>query len=271
MSSLLAFVALPGVVAYLVPVLMASVIPGLLVFWFGLVPLALGSGALAWCAIEFHRCGRGTLAPWNPPIALVTSGLFAASRNPMYLAVALVLAGWAIVFRSPWHLVYAMAVTLAFHVRVVWGEEPRLGEVFGTAWLDYRSTVPRWLPPLRRWPGWLWFAAGALLGSAFWAFSPFMLGHAEPWDSSLPVWSLSWPAIGAIGAAARHARGLLLPLGFAFGQAAATFPGVLLSKFGLLGWTFIGGGLLVALASTLALLVAAALWRRGVRAVKGDA
>lgn len=271
MSSLLAFVALPGVVAYLVPVLIASIMPRLQVFWFGLVLVALGSAALVWCVVTFHQRSRGTLAPWKPPIALVTSGLFAASRNPMYLAVVLVLAGWAIVFRSPWHLAYTMALALAFHVRVVWGEEPRLGEVFGTAWLDYRSTVPRWLPSLGRWPGWLWFAIGAFFGSALWAFSPFMLGHAEPWDSSLPVWSLSWPAIGAIGATARHARGLLLPLGFAFGQAAATFPGVLQSKFGLLGWTLIGGGLLVALATTLALLGAAALWRRGVRAVKGDA
>jgi len=262
MQSLIAFIALPGVVAFALPALLAAMATSRGTSWVGLVPATLGVAALAWCVVEFHRRGRGTLAPWAPPRRLVTTGLYARSRNPMYLSVLFVLAGWALGLRSVPHAVYAAAVALAFQLRVVIGEEPRLAVVFGAEWSAYRAEVPRWLPPLRLWPAWLWFAVGALLGAALWLFSPAWLGHAEPWDAQAPVWSLSWLGIGALGAAGRHPRGLLLPLGYACGQVAAMLPGLVRSEFGVLGLAFMGAGLLVALAVTLALLGALALWRR---------
>jgi protein-S-isoprenylcysteine O-methyltransferase Ste14 len=63
----------------------------------------------------------------------------------MYVAVVTVLAGWAVWFLSPTLLLYALAVTLAFQLRVLLHEEPRLASSFGEEWLRYRAAVRRWL------------------------------------------------------------------------------------------------------------------------------
>jgi protein-S-isoprenylcysteine O-methyltransferase Ste14 len=76
---------------------------------------------------------------------LVVVGLYRYSRNPMYIAVTLVLLGWAFAFSSKGLLVYAAAVVLAFHLRVVLGEEPWLARTHGNLWEQYKSRVPRWL------------------------------------------------------------------------------------------------------------------------------
>jgi protein-S-isoprenylcysteine O-methyltransferase Ste14 len=262
MRALMAFIALPGIVALAVPAMLAAMTATHAISWLGIAPAAVGTAALVWCALEFHRVGRGTLAPWAPPRRLVTSGPYARSRNPMYLSVLLVLTGWTFSLRSVPHMAYAAVMAVAFHVRVVAGEEPRLAQAFDAEWLAYRASVPRWLPPLPRWSASLWLAAGLLLGAALWLFSSALLGHVEPWDAQMPVWSLSWPVVGALGAAARQPRGLLLPLGYAAGQAAAALPVIVRSEFGVLGLAFLGGGLVVALSVTLALQGVLALWRR---------
>jgi protein-S-isoprenylcysteine O-methyltransferase Ste14 len=63
----------------------------------------------------------------------------------MYVAVLLILSGWAIGFQS-WPLaLYAVAVLVAFHLRIVLHEEPYLDRTFGDAWIQYRTRVSRWL------------------------------------------------------------------------------------------------------------------------------
>jgi protein-S-isoprenylcysteine O-methyltransferase Ste14 len=144
--ALTAFLALPGTVAFLVPLLLfapngaASFVDRL-----GLVPLTVGIVLLLWCVREFYVVGRGTLAPWSPPEAIVTTGPYQFSRNPMYVAVLLILSGWAIGFRS-WALaVYGLAIMIAFHMRVRLYEEPWLERTFGASWPLYRMRVPRWI------------------------------------------------------------------------------------------------------------------------------
>jgi protein-S-isoprenylcysteine O-methyltransferase Ste14 len=149
-QALLAFLVLPGMVAFVVPLmLLAPGAPGGFVDALGLVPLALGSVLLLWCVRDFYVAGRGTLAPWTPPRELVVTGLYCVSRNPMYIAVGLILWGWALGFRSRALAIYALAVMLAFHLRVVFGEEPWLARTHGQQWHRYKARVPRWLP----WPG----------------------------------------------------------------------------------------------------------------------
>jgi protein-S-isoprenylcysteine O-methyltransferase Ste14 len=100
---------------------------------------------LLWCVGVFYREGRGTLAPWDPPRALVTTGVYGLSRNPMYVAVVLVLCGWALGFRSLPLAAYAIIVMIGFHLRVVFGEEPWLARTHGEAWTRYTARVPRWM------------------------------------------------------------------------------------------------------------------------------
>ena len=141
--ALLAFLALPGVVAFAVPLLWLAP-PARFFHAFGVVPLALGVFLLLWTVRDFYVAGRGTLAPWSPPQELVTVGLYRVSRNPMYVAVLLVLAGWAIGFRS-WPLgIYALGVAVAFHLRVLLHEEPWLAKTHGEKWSSYKARVPRW-------------------------------------------------------------------------------------------------------------------------------
>lgn len=147
--AVLAFVALPGVVAFLVPVMLVSrraadLHPG------GLLPLTMGTGLLLWCVWIFYRQGKGTLAPWDPPRRLVVSGPYRWSRNPMYVAVMLVLAGWALAYRTSALVVYAACIMVAFQLRITLGEEPWLARTHGDDWIRYRDQVPRWLGLARR-------------------------------------------------------------------------------------------------------------------------
>jgi protein-S-isoprenylcysteine O-methyltransferase Ste14 len=146
LRAVLAFLLLPGVVAFLVPLLLlAPAQPRSFDIVRGLVPLALGTTGLLWCVREFYVAGRGTLAPWAPPQALVVTGLYRFSRNPMYIAVLLLLSGWALAFTSSPLAVYAVAMLIVFHIRVVLFEEPWLAERHGSDWLTYKNQVPRWL------------------------------------------------------------------------------------------------------------------------------
>ena len=141
--AVLAFLALPTMVAFVVPWLLA---PRNGQFHVAGIPvLAAGVVLLFWCVRDFYFAGRGTLAPWSPPKHLVTVGLYKFSRNPMYIAVLLILCGWALAFQSRSLWIYAAAVAIAFHLRIVFYEEPWLARTHGGEWDEYRRRVRRWL------------------------------------------------------------------------------------------------------------------------------
>jgi protein-S-isoprenylcysteine O-methyltransferase Ste14 len=151
LRALLAFLALPGIVAFLVP-LMVLRAPDETWRTFrpaGLLALLPGLLLLFLCVREFYVAGKGTLAPWEPPRHLVVSGPYRLSRNPMYVAVLLVLIGWAVGFWSGTLAVYAAAFVVIFHLRVILAEEPFLADIHGEAWHTYKGRVPRWFGPIR--------------------------------------------------------------------------------------------------------------------------
>jgi protein-S-isoprenylcysteine O-methyltransferase Ste14 len=141
-----AFLALPGIVAFAVPLFLFRPETSARAFApLGGVLLVVGCFVLAWCAWAFYSRGRGTLAPWDPPRGLVRTGLYRFSRNPMYVGVLLVVAGRAVGFRS-WPLaIYGAILGIAFHLRILLYEEPWLARTFGSEWDTYRSRVPRWI------------------------------------------------------------------------------------------------------------------------------
>ena len=146
LRALLAFLACPGMVALVVPALIAlggTASP--VVYPAGFVLMGAGLMLLLWCVRDFYVAGKGTLAPWDPPRSLVVIGLYRWSRNPMYVAVSLTLLGWAAAFASRTLLIYALVVMTAFHLRVVYGEEPWLARTHGAAWERYRREVLRWV------------------------------------------------------------------------------------------------------------------------------
>ena len=141
-----AFLALPGMVAFAVPVAIGSS-AGRPVRYVALaaVPPGLGMLLLLWCAREFYAAGRGTLAPWDPPQHLVTTGPYRISRNPMYIGVVTILAGWCVLWGSRTLVIYAVLFLCGFHLRVLLFEEPRAPRQFGAQWHTYRARVPRWV------------------------------------------------------------------------------------------------------------------------------
>lgn len=149
--ALIAFLALPGVVAGVVPLLilggdahLARTAP------YGIALLCIGFLLLLWCVRDFYVSGKGTLAPWDPPKRLVVVGLYRFVRNPMYVAVLTVVAGWSLAFGSGWLGLYLGILAVGFHLRVLFYEEPWLSRQFGTDWEVYAKAVPRWLPRPRR-------------------------------------------------------------------------------------------------------------------------
>jgi protein-S-isoprenylcysteine O-methyltransferase Ste14 len=142
--AVVAFLALPGVVAFLVPLAWAGSAGWPLRWPLGLALVAVGTAGLLWCVRDFYVSGKGTLAPWAPPQELVVVGLYRFSRNPMYVCVALILGGWAVAFAAPALFAYLLVVVVAFQLRVVFGEEPWLARMHGEAWRQYRGRVRRW-------------------------------------------------------------------------------------------------------------------------------
>ena len=138
-----AFLILPGTVAFLVPWLLRP--RGEQPHVVGIPVLIAGIVLLLWCVRDFYVVGRGSLAPWAPPERLVVVGLYRVSRNPMYIAVLVILCGWAATFGSRTLWIYAGVIAVAFHLRVIFGEEPWLARTHGVEWATYRAHVPRWL------------------------------------------------------------------------------------------------------------------------------
>lgn len=148
LRSLLAFLALPGIFAGLVPPLLLANDPwrGAGTAASGALLLGVGLVVLLWCVHDFVVIGRGTLAPWDPPRRLVVVGLYRYVRNPMYVGVVLIVAGVALRYGSPVVGVYAGLLAVAFHLRVVLYEEPALARQFGEDFLAYTGRAGRWIP-----------------------------------------------------------------------------------------------------------------------------
>lgn len=105
----------------------------------GLAGFVFGAGILA-------TRGAGTPSFFDPTRKLTRRGPYAWVRNPMYLALFLLVGGEAALFRS-WHIgVYWIFLVCALHLLVLGHEEPNLRFRFGAVFEDYRRDVPRWLP-----------------------------------------------------------------------------------------------------------------------------
>lgn len=110
----------------------------------GAAPLAAGL-VLAVAGVGAFRRAGTTVIPFAPSAALVTTGVYRFTRNPMYLGLTLILAGSAWLCGS-----LGAFLPLPFLVWILQGgyiraEERVLEQCFGADYLRYRSSVRRWL------------------------------------------------------------------------------------------------------------------------------
>lgn len=123
----------------------------LLSFWTRMVLggalVAAGIGLILIAGDLFSRA-RTNIPPWKPALALVTTGIYASMRNPMYVGFGFITAGLAVMLASDWTLVMMIPAAIVLHRGVVLREERYLAAKFGQPYLDYMARVPRYGWPL---------------------------------------------------------------------------------------------------------------------------
>ena len=97
-----------------------------------------------WAFLTFRK-HQANMMPHKPATHLLTTGPFAHSRNPIYLANVLLVAGFGFALGSRWFLFGAVALFFLLAELVIKREEKHLEENFPQAWADYKNLVRRWI------------------------------------------------------------------------------------------------------------------------------
>jgi len=96
------------------------------------------------CMFEFHKAGTD-VRPDRPDSVLITSGPYCHSRNPLYIGLTLVQVGAAMWFNNAWVLAMTAVSVAVISRYAIRREERYLERLFGTAYLDYKQRVRRWI------------------------------------------------------------------------------------------------------------------------------
>ena len=115
----------------------------------GAALILVGATLVVLARREFARHGQPT-DPGRPTRTLITTGVFAVSRNPLYLGGVCLLVGIALVLDLPWVFVLLPPALVACHYLLIVPEERYLAARFGTDYWTYAATVYRWLGRTRR-------------------------------------------------------------------------------------------------------------------------
>lgn len=148
----------PGVVAPPPLVFASGLIAGAILTWFlptALLPPVIGyvtGGFLATVGLAMilsiyiaMRRAKTNIEPWKPTTAVIESGLYRYSRNPIYVAMAIVYLGIAAMFVLTWSLLFLPVCLLFIHFFQILPEEKYLETKFGSSYNAYRSRVRRWI------------------------------------------------------------------------------------------------------------------------------
>lgn len=112
--------------------------------WVGGALILAGLAIVTACALRFRKAGTA-IEPYRPTTSLVTSGLFARSRNPIYVALTAVYLGLALIDDNAWILGLVIPVLAVMSYGVIAREERYLEAKFGEDYRRYRGRVRRWL------------------------------------------------------------------------------------------------------------------------------
>jgi hypothetical protein len=109
---------------------------------------------MIWGYLQYHQCGRyrikyggGGPGLETPPERLVATGLYAYTRNPMYLGHIIFLIGLTLTVKSWLAAFITMAAAFWFHKRVL-DDEKKLRRRLGQPYIAYLTSVKRWIPGL---------------------------------------------------------------------------------------------------------------------------
>jgi protein-S-isoprenylcysteine O-methyltransferase Ste14 len=148
----------PGVVAPPPVIYAVGLFGGLLLHWIWPLPIVatpavriLGAllvvASVAWILVAFRQFAiHGTnVDPYRPTTAIIESGPYARSRNPLYLGLSGIQLGVAFAASSLWVLLLLVPVLVVMRFGVIAREERYLERKFGATYLAYKARVRRWL------------------------------------------------------------------------------------------------------------------------------
>jgi len=113
---------------------------------FGLAALLVAAGvALLAAAFGLFKKSGQDPAPWEATPAVISTGIYRFTRNPMYVSMGLLQAGIGVALANLWVVLLVPATWLVIYGIAIRHEEAYLEAKFGSAYTDYKRSVRRWL------------------------------------------------------------------------------------------------------------------------------
>jgi protein-S-isoprenylcysteine O-methyltransferase Ste14 len=112
--------------------------------WLGAILAALALALGAASRVALRQAGT-PINPYKPSTALVRAGPYRFSRNPVYVALAVLTIGLALLVGSLWILVLLVPALVLMQLGVIAREEAYLSRTFGDQYRHYSAEVRRWL------------------------------------------------------------------------------------------------------------------------------
>ncbi len=110
----------------------------------GIIPLALGMAINISADRAFKNYGT-TVKPYEVSKALITTGIYSYTRNPMYLGMVMILTGAAFLLGAISTFIIIPIFTIVIDRVFIDAEEKMLEERFGSKWKQYKADVRRWI------------------------------------------------------------------------------------------------------------------------------
>ena len=103
--------------------------------------------ALVFLFTSLHKflLSKNTLILIKPAFSLQTNGIYAVSRNPMYVGLAIVYLGLTCLIGNWWNIIFFPLLFIIIQEYIIKREEKYLERAFGVTYLDYKKVVRRWL------------------------------------------------------------------------------------------------------------------------------
>ncbi len=132
------------ILQFIIPLSLPDELFRLAFFVAGVALVIIGVEFIILARREFARLGQPT-DPGHPTTNIVTTGIFAISRNPIYVGAVCFLAGIGLAANLPWVLILLLPGIIACHYILIVPEEKYLSVKFGNEFRVYAASVHRWI------------------------------------------------------------------------------------------------------------------------------
>lgn len=139
------FVFIPTILVKANEMLNVPTINHLTARYIGCLLFMIGLALFIYCFMLFRLSGKGTPVPTRPPQKLVANGLFAYSRNPIYISHFLILTGIGLFLGILTIIGYTIIYIICIDFYIKRFEEPELKRRFGDQYINYCKKTPRWI------------------------------------------------------------------------------------------------------------------------------